>query len=135
MKEQFIKSVEEAVGGFLSQGQIAKLSEVLSECMQEHISRHKKRIAERKHRSHNSNTSFMKENTGPETRPPQIKTELRGLTEVFSFIMARTSFRVLSSAIICAFAQKCNCGFCHISGSMGGDFCEQCVSSRKSPPL
>ena len=34
MKEQFIKSVEEAVGGFLSQGQIAKLSEVLSECMQ-----------------------------------------------------------------------------------------------------
>ena len=34
MKEQFIKSVEEAVGGFLSQGQIAKLSEGLSECMQ-----------------------------------------------------------------------------------------------------
>ena len=87
--------------------------------------RHKKRIAERKHRSHNSNTSFMKENTGPETRPPQIKTDLRGLTEAFSFIMARTSFRVLSPAIICAFSEKCNCGFCHISGSMGGDFCEQ----------
>ncbi len=36
MKEQFIKSVEESVGGFLSQEQIAKLGGVLLECMQEY---------------------------------------------------------------------------------------------------